>query len=64
MTRMCSNPAVANQEFDHLQGSMNVVSKKIFDSYFLLSEIIDVEGVKTTLKIGSAKHFVKYLENY
>ena len=37
---------------------MNVVFKKIFDPYFFLSAMIDVEGVKTTLKVGSVKHIL------
>ena len=34
----------------------NVVSKKIFDPYFSLSAIVDVEDVKTTLKFRGAEH--------
>ena len=37
---------------------MIVVFEKIFDSYFLLSTMVDVEGVKTTLKVGGMKHIL------
>ena len=37
---------------------MIVVFEKIFDSYFFLSAMVDVEGVKTTLKIGGVKHIL------
>ena len=37
---------------------MIVVFEKIFDPYFFLSAMVDVEGVKTTLKVGSVKHIL------
>ena len=37
---------------------MNVVFEKIFDPYFFLSAMIDVNGVKTTLKVGGLKHIL------
>ena len=37
---------------------MNVVSEKIFDPYFFLSAMVDVEGVKTILKVGGVKHIL------
>ena len=36
--------------------SMIVVFEKIFDPYFFLSAMVDVEGVETTLKVGGMKH--------
>ena len=45
---------------------INVVFKKLrLTRVFFLPAIVD-EGVKTTLKVGSAEHiyFVKYLGNY
>ena len=35
-----------------------VVFEKIFDPYFFLSAMVDVEGVKTTLKVGGVKHIL------
>ena len=35
-----------------------VVYEKIFDPYFFLSAMVDVEGVKTTLKVGGVKHIL------
>ena len=32
-----------------------VFKKKIFDPYFLSSTIVDVEGMKTTLKVGGVE---------
>ena len=37
---------------------MIVVFEKIFDPHFFLSAMVDVEGVKTTLKVGSVKHIL------
>ena len=37
---------------------MIVVFEKIFDAYFFLSAVVDVEGVKTTLKVGDVKHIL------
>ena len=37
---------------------MNVVFEKIFDPYFFLSAMVDVKGVKTTLKVGGLKHIL------
>ena len=37
---------------------MNVVFKKIFDQYFLLSAMVDVEGVKTILEVEGVKHIL------
>ena len=37
---------------------INVVFEKIFDPYFFLSTMVDVEGVKTTLKVGGVKHIL------
>ena len=37
---------------------INVVFEKIFDPYFFLSAMVDVEGVKTTLKVGGVKHIL------
>ena len=30
----------------------------VFDPYFFLSAMVDVEGVKTTLKVGGVKHIL------
>ena len=38
--------------------NVNVVFKKIFDPYFFLSAMADVEGVKTTLEVEGAKHIL------
>ena len=38
--------------------NLNVVFEKIFDPYFFLSAMVDVEGVKTTLKVGVMKHIL------
>ena len=35
-----------------------VVFEKIFDPYFFLSAMVDVEGVKTTLKVEGVKHIL------
>ena len=35
-----------------------VVFEKTFDPYFFLSAMVDVEGVKTTLKVGGVKHIL------
>ena len=37
---------------------MNVVFEKMFDPYFFLSAMVDVKGVKTTLKVGGLKHIL------
>ena len=37
---------------------MNVVFEKIFDPYFFSSAMVDVEGVKTTLKVRGVKHIL------
>ena len=37
---------------------MNVVFEKIFGPYFFLSAMVDVKGVKTTLKFGGVKHIL------
>ena len=37
---------------------MNVVFEKIFDPYFFLFSMVDVKGVKTTLKVGGVKHIL------
>ena len=43
---------------DLMKFGMNVVFEKIFDPYFFLSAMVDVEGVKTTLKVGGMKHIL------
>ena len=35
---------------------VNVVFEKIFDTYFPLSAIVDVDGVETTFKVRGVKH--------
>ena len=37
---------------------MNIVFERIFDPYFFLFAMVDVEGVKTTLKVGGMKHIL------
>ena len=37
---------------------LNVVFENIFDPYFFLSVMVDVEGVKTTLKVGGVKYIL------
>ena len=37
---------------------MNVVFEKIFDPYFFLFAMVDVKGVKTTLKVEGLKHIL------
>ena len=37
---------------------MNVVFKQIFDIFFFVSAMVDVDGVKTTLKNWGAKHIL------
>ena len=37
---------------------INVVFETIFNTYCFLSAIVNVEGVKTTLIVGGAKHIL------
>ena len=53
LTREHTEPGIADS--DEIWRECSIV-KKIFDVFFFLSATIDVEGVKTTLKVGSAKH--------
>ena len=41
-----------------LKFGMIVVFEEIFDPYFFLSAMVDVERVKSTLKVGGVKHIL------
>lgn len=43
-----------NNDFDEIWGKL--VFEKIFDTYFPLSAIVDVDGVETTFKVRGVKH--------